>query len=505
MPAFPGTVVPKFWYDGRQTQYSDSAGAVPITSGLIRRINESSPLTGAWTPPSDDERPLAEAGSVRLEILGAAGGYELTRPAVSGCVLNAFTLFYSFIPRDCENGSPGMGLIQDDGTVVGLIASGVLWVYHGGSIWFTTLTITTGTINSIIVRYSASDIEASVRANGVTTTQLFSSLGPVTLPATSISAALRIGRAGAAYLHGSVLQGGGVDRTITTGERDALFAWSDGLTAPAAFPDDRSLTDFVGDSITQGVSAAKNLTYAFRALGAIRPTYPLSEVCVTATPGIGLSGLILAGAGTTYYEAKRLYSATRAKNIMCVFFGSNDLAGGRSLDWFLHGTDGAAAGSGVYPLCDDARATGFLVLLVSPPPRTASLSVGVTQLQYDTTRDAISADMVTNWRAHADAFIDLRAIAGLGGPTDPNSTTNYTDGIHWNNTGHGAFAPYATAAIEGLLALVPPYNGKPLYQMQARSSTTGRLYSWSAASPDRSGSGYVARGYPGSPLEIVQL
>jgi hypothetical protein len=41
-------------------------------------------------------------------------------------------------------------------------------------------------------------------------------------------------------------------------------------------------------------------------------------------------------------------------------------------------------------------------------------------------------------------------------------------------------------------------------QMQARSSTTGLLYTWTTASADYAGAGYATAGHPGSPLDIIQ-
>jgi hypothetical protein len=41
------------------------------------------------------------------------------------------------------------------------------------------------------------------------------------------------------------------------------------------------------------------------------------------------------------------------------------------------------------------------------------------------------------------------------------------------------------------------------YQMQARSSADGRLYSWLAAAPDFVASGYITAGYPGTALDVA--
>jgi lysophospholipase L1-like esterase len=439
-------VSPAVWFDGNQQAYSDLAGAVPVSTGLIRRINEPSPLAGAWTSPTDAERPIRDSNSVRLECIGTPGGYEMTRPAVGGLVLNACTLVFSFVARDCVNGSPGMGLVRTDDTVIGLIATGTLWVYYGGTIWFTTLAIAPGAKNTIVIRYSPTGIEASLLANGVTTTQSLA----VSLPATAIAGAWRLGVAGTAYLYGSVTQTFAVARTVDATERDALLAWTHAQVAPAAYPDDRALITYVGDSITRGVAASTNLTYPFRVLDSIRSTKPLTENCVTATPGISATGLILAGAGTTYYESNRQYSASRVKNIMVVALGSNDLAGTNSSAFFLHGTaPPSTPGSGIYPLCDDARSRGWKVVLIGVPPRSGSL--GITQLEYNTKRAEANTDMAANWAAHADAFVDVRGITNYGADGDSNNTTYYADLVHPNNAGHGLLAPYVAAAVLSLL------------------------------------------------------
>lgn len=41
------------------------------------------------------------------------------------------------------------------------------------------------------------------------------------------------------------------------------------------------------------------------------------------------------------------------------------------------------------------------------------------------------------------------------------------------------------------------------YQMQAKSSANGQLYSWLAAAPDFAAAGYVTAGYPGSAQDIA--
>ncbi len=80
---FPGTVVPALWFDGNKQAYSDLAGALPVSSGLIRRLNEPAPLAGSWTTPADANRPLRDANSVRFD-LNPTGGCQMTHAAVGG-------------------------------------------------------------------------------------------------------------------------------------------------------------------------------------------------------------------------------------------------------------------------------------------------------------------------------------------------------------------------------------------------------------------------------------
>lgn len=447
-PPFPASVVPTVWFDGNQRAFSDFSATTPVDSGLIRRINEPVAQAGAWTTPSDPERPYRDPNAVRFELVGSAGGYEMTRAGVvSGIAQNSCTLVASFVARDCANGCPGMGVVRTDDLRVGFIVSQILWVYHsGGSIWFTSLPIVQGVENIVIIEYLPTSIVATVKANGAATSQTLS----ITLSSAAVTGTWRLGLTGSSYFYGSIPQVMGIARPITFTEKAALMAWVDAQNAPAAYPDDRALLAFVGDSITRGVAATYSFAYPFVALTSIRSTKPLTEVCNTATPGIGANGLILAGAGTTYYEANRFYSALRIKNVMVVALGSNDLSGTNSTQFFLDGTGPPGTpGSGIYPLCDAARATGWKVVLVGVPPRSGSLSV--SQATYDAKRDAVNADMAANWTAHADAFVDVRPITNYGANGDSANLTYYADAVHPTNAGHALLAPYVAAAILTLL------------------------------------------------------
>jgi lysophospholipase L1-like esterase len=91
-------------------------------------------------------------------------------------------------------------------------------------------------------------------------------------------------------------------------------------------------------------------------------------------------------------------------------------------------------------------------------------------------------------------------FANAGSATNP-ATDLSSDGLHPNAAGYVKIKNLIQPVIEAQFPV--PSLPIPLLQMQARSSTTGRLYSWTSATPDRVGSGYLAKGYPGTPLDIV--
>ncbi len=453
LPPFPGTVVPAVWLDASQQAYSDSAGTLPVSSGLIRRINEPSPLSASWLSPTDNERPLAEAGAVRFEIQGAAGGSELVRTGASSVSSAACTLVVSYVARDNAFAGPQVGLIRsDDGRVGVVISSNQVWVYYNGyTIWFSPLIVAHGKRNTIVVRYTATGINLLVNADGVTTTA--SLIASVT--AATITADWRVAVTGTGYLYGSIPQALAVARTVDDAERTALAAWAHAQPAGVAYPTDRPLIAFVGDSITRMTAADYGRGYPFLALASVRAAGYLAEVCDTAVGGTGITRILDptgSDNSTLLLRANAFYSASRTKNVMVIALGTNDLANNNPVAYILYGTAPPSYPlSGLYPAIDYAVAAGWLVVVVTPGPRTDSMAV--LQATYNSRRTTVCDDLVANAAAHGYRVVDTRGITNFGGPSDSDNPTYYSpDKIHPVNAGHALLAPAVTAAVLAALA-----------------------------------------------------
>lgn len=444
--AFPATYAPRVWFDGNQQAFADNAGLIPNGFGFVRRLNEIPSLAGVWLAEADTGRPYRDGNSLRFECIGSNGGYSMLRGAAAGMTTTDCTLVASFVPRDNAYAGPAMGLFGTSDRSVGIIiSSNQVWIDNPVALWFSSLTVTQGALNTITVRYTNIGIELSVTVNGTTTTDSV----PLAMPTNPINAGWLVGRNGAGYQYCSVTQaiaGPGASAAIVA----SVGAWAATQRITPAYPDNRALISIVGDSIPRGTGANYNLTYPFRALEAIRATRPMTENCDTAVGGFGVAGVVTGGANTPFFMSKRFYASTRIKNIMVVALGTNDLANGNPVEFVLYGTGSPfVSGSGLYPLCDAARALGYKVILATIGPRSDAM--GVTQAAYDAARDAANNDMAANWRQHADAFADTR-IPLFGRNGDSNNPTYYSvDKVHPNNAGHGVVYPVFTAAILSLL------------------------------------------------------
>lgn len=450
MLPFPASVAPRVWLNGNEQAFSDLAGTVPVGGGLIRRLNEPAAQGGAWISTSDPERPVRDSNAIRLELIGAAGGYEMTRPDVGGIPSNACTLVVSYVARDNALGGPVMGLLRADSLNAGVRVGGQnLWVYYGGgSNWFSSVKVQQAARNTAVIRYTPTGIDMKANIGGLISTD---SIG-VALGSAPIAGPWRIGLDGTAYLYGSVPQCIVVPRAVTDVERDALLAWAHGQPADAAYPDSRILIGGVGDSITRGTATSYGSVYLMLALANIRATKPLSEACNCAIGGTGVTGLL--AAGSTYTTARQFYSPTRTKNILVWLIGTNDIANGNSVAYTLYGT-GGGPNDGLYRAMLDAKSRGWKNVLVTIGPRSDTPANGgtmaVSQSVYNANRAAMNNDMAINWPLYAAAFADTRVPnVGIDGDSD-NPALYSADRIHPIAAGHANLEPPVRAAILSLM------------------------------------------------------
>lgn len=445
---FPANVTPAAWFDGNQQAFSDLAGTVPVSSGLIRRLNEGAPLTGAWTSPSDPERPTRDSSSVRFDMNGTVGGSQLTRPDPGGIFRDSCTIVVAYVARDNSFAGPLMGLFEESSQQLGVrISSNTVWGMCTAGNFFTNLVVAPGKVNVIALTYTPGvngGVEAKLDADGTISSATMSATLAHTAPSSWI-----VGRDGASYLYGSVPQAIVVASPLQGVYRDALMNYAKYQVVPPAYPTDRPLILGIGDSITRATGASYNLSYLMLAVENLRTLAPI-EVCNVAVGGIGVTGLLqpISDAQSLVLRGDAFYSAARAKNIAVWLLGSNDAANGNSTGYILNGT-GAAPGSGLYPAMAYMKSRGWRNIVLTLGPRTDALAISNN---FEAKRIAVNNDIATNWRTYADAFVDTRGIANFGGATDSNNPTYYSvDMIHPNNNGHALIEPTVRAAIQSLL------------------------------------------------------
>jgi hypothetical protein len=445
---FPSTVVPAVWFDGNQQAFSDLAGTIPVSTGLIRSINDGATGTAVWTTSADNQRPFRDSNSLRFELNGSAAENTLVRPAISGIKRNNCTVVVSFVPRDSSYGGAMMGLFFDDTANVGVrIPSDAIWVWYNGTNYFTALSQVPGVLNTIVIRYTSTTIDIKLNAGGVITTDSISGL---TIPATDEGGNWYLGSDSTNGFYGSISQAMVIARTVSDSERDALLAWAGNQIIPPAYPNNRTLFSYVGDSITRMTACQYGLGYPFLCLEAVKTAgFVNSENCDTAIGGSGVTGILVPSINNPFTYSTPFYSSARAKNIMVVLLGTNDLANNNGVAYTLYGTGGT--NSGLYPMCDAARAQGWKVVLLTIGPRSNVMSV--SQGTYNSQRAAANADILTNGLAnHADRVVDTTGIVNFGIDGDSNNGTYYSaDLIHPLNTAHALLAPYVTAALLSLM------------------------------------------------------
>ena len=445
--AFPSTVLLSVavWMDGNQQAFSDSAGTTPVSSGLIRRINEPAAQGSFWSSASDAERPLRDSNAIRLELFNSAGGCQMTRPAIGGIAQNACTLVVSVMLRDNAFAGPPMGLCRSDDLSTGVwTAGGAIFIFNLVATWNpTTLTLVQGANNTLYVEYTSTGITATLIVNGVSKTEST----VLALSASAVTGAFRIGLNGPGYMYGSVSQFLVIARNTTASEKQALSAWVSAQPLLAAYPLDRTIVAGVGDSITRGTAANYGFVYLPLAISNLRATKPLIEMCDCAQGGTGVTNILRPG--STLMTAMPFYSAARVENVMSFLLGTNDLANGNSVTYTLNGT-GAPDGAGLYAACDAARAQGWKVILCTILPRSDPPPVG--QAAFNAARASANTDIRANWASHADALCDFAAVAGMGADGDSNNATNYSaDHIHPLDAGHALLEPTFRTALSTLL------------------------------------------------------
>lgn len=506
---YPGGLTSLLRYDGAQPAYSDLAQAVPAVAplGRVRSIPQPSPLSGSWIAPSDAERPTrVSADSIACEPLALdypthVGQYLIAPAPASAISANSCTIACSFRSFTGYGGSQNALIANGGAFGLVLVGNGIALAYNGGTQWDTGIRLGkdlggsnlsgdsgVGNLICIVAQWSPTGLSIYVDEEGTVynPSPLVATINP------STPGSMSLGYTGNGYgniiaRHADVIDGH--DPAIVA----SLIAYLKADGAAAMFPATQPLVAVIADSI--GVPAGPPIPTAwdYRMLANLRAVYPDVQLLNTSIGGSGIAPLT----GNFSTQTKTVLahlSGARAKQVAILTQGTNTIVSDPS-------NSGVDAGIAMqFALADALRAAGSKVLIAELLTRGPVLLGTTTQLQFDNARARWNAALNASGLAHCDGIVRLSAVVGMGADGDW-ANSNYTaDQTHPSASGHALLEPAYTAAV---LALTTPYNGKPLFQMQARSSATSRLYTWTAAAPDRAGLGYVAAGYPGTPLEIV--
>jgi hypothetical protein len=441
-----------FWFDGTAQSFSDLDANFPTPpdSGLVRAIPEALPLTGVWTAPSPDQRPIRALGALNFRPVTPAGsttttGYTLTDTAGTIQTDNS-TLAISFCPLNSNTGQGGLtAQIGTSSQTTGIFFSGqsVGLYFNHGPVVPLTRKFERGTHVTMIVRFTATNIDVQYEVNGFRSSE---SISLTTTPIAHESASkftLGYDPGSNSDLYGFVSQVVGVNRAISDSEESGLMSWLTAQPIPPAFPVTEPLVAIIGDSIANGDQVPGPQTWAFTMLGDLANTYPDVQLLNDAINGGGIPMV-----KNSIYSEDILpwYSASRAKNVLIVAAGTNDLVsvagGGAFVSDVL---------DSYYGLLASAQATGWKTVACTVLPRS-DFTTPAAQSNFDNARAAFNADVVANYANYADALADVAAISGMGAAGDSTNVTYYSvDKIHPNGAGHALLEPVYRAAVASLL------------------------------------------------------
>lgn len=430
-----------FWMDGNATSFSDLDANYPTQtdSGRIRSIPETPPLTGTWTAPTSDTRPVRERGALFLKPIETATGYYLQDSAATVHTDDS-TLAISFRLLG-GSGNPAQGGISG---AIGITPQslGLVFIGDGVIVSFnhsgTTLKrrLPRAAHVTMIVRFTATGVDVQYDIDGFRASE---SIAATIGHETASNFVLGFDPSNAADMYGYVSQVVGVDRAVSDAEESGLMDWLTRQPIPDAFPVTKPLIAILGDSIANGDQAPGWQRWTFRMLADLSVTNPDPQLLNAAESGGGVPKV----KNSSYSDVVLpWYSAQRAKNILFVAAGSNDLAGGNNLQDLL---------DRYYALLDSARATGWKPIACTVLPRSdANLALGLAGFEAE--RQAFNADIVAHWADHAAALADVAAIPGMGAQGDSDNTAYYgADKIHPTGAGHGLLEPAYRAAVASVL------------------------------------------------------
>jgi lysophospholipase L1-like esterase len=427
--------------DGNAPSYSDidENKLTPVDSGRVRSIPEAPPLSGSWRAPTSAERPIRELGALNLKPIETPTGYYL-KNTVGSIQTDNSTLAISFRPLNGAGGGAQGGISGPIGTSAQSL--GISFVGNAVGLYFNHTAyplkkrLSRGAHVTIIVRFTSTGVTVEYDIDGLRASE---SITATIEHETASNFLIGYDSKNNADIYGYVSQVVGVNRAVSDEESSRLMMWLTSQPIPAAFPVSKPLVAVLGDSIANGDQVAGWQSWPFRILADLSDTNPDVQLLNAATNGSGIPKV----KNSDYSDfVLPWYSAARAKNILLVAAGTNDLANANNLSDLL---------DRYYSLLDSARATGWKTVACTILPRSNPGMVAGVQ-GFEAARSTFNADLVANWASHADALADVAAINGMGAAGDSDNTTYYAaDKVHPTAAGHALLAPVYQAAITSQL------------------------------------------------------
>jgi lysophospholipase L1-like esterase len=367
--------------------------------------------------------------------VGVAEGYYL-RDTAGTIETDNSTLAISFRTMNSNSAQGGLtAQIGSSSQTVGIFfIADIIGIHYNHTLAFLKKHVSRGLHTTMIVRFTATGFDVQYDVEG------FRSSESVVAPIADETASNFLVGFDSYFnsgMYGFVSQVVGINRAISDEESGRLMTWMHDQPIPDAYPVTKPLVAIVGDSIANGDQVPGWKSWGFRMLDDLAQTHPDVQLLNDAFNGSGIPTV----KNSTYSDdVLPWYSADRAKNILIVAAGTNDLLNGTALVPDILDR--------YYGLIQAARATGWKTVACTVLPR-ADAADGPTG--FEPARIAFNADL----RAHAsnyDALADVAAITGMGAAGDAANTTYYTaDKIHPNPAGHALMEPVYRAAVAGLL------------------------------------------------------
>ena len=138
-------------------------------------------------------------------------------------------------------------------------------------------------------------------------------------------------------------------------------------------------------------------------------------------------------------EVDPLFAASRRRNILVCWEGTNDLILGSAQPY-----DAQLAYRHLAAYCKARQRAGFRVVICTVVPRGRSAA-------FYEARNALNADLRAHWRSFADALADVGANRTIGADGAETDATYYRDTVHLTAAGYAIVARVVAGAVERLL------------------------------------------------------